>query len=196
MRPSSPSPAAASRTRAGRRTFRATRERMSAAVATSWRKSVARPREIPHVARTSTSAATRSEVSSAPRAASCSTRGASVRRSAIRIALDAKASPMRTAKARSARATRALLREPAKLRAVRRVDSVELGGECGERGVAELRDEAARQIAGEAGAVLLAGGRGAVEVGLALTRALDEPLLVGADRDCNDRHVGLHSPTE
>src|SRR5439155_22556804 len=54
----------------------------------------------------------------------------------------------------------------------------------------ELRDEAASQIAGEAGAVLLAGERGTVEVGLALTRALEETLFVEADHDGHHRRVG------
>ena len=74
---------------------------------------------MPHTASRRTRAATTSAVSSAPRAASCSTRGASVRRSASRIALDASASPSIIVKTRSARFTGVLLRETAERRAMR-----------------------------------------------------------------------------
>src|SRR5207247_10579949 len=147
------------------------------------RKGWRRPSGMPHKARSRTSAATISAVSSAPRARSCSTRGASVRRRARRIALEPSASPSKTVKARSARFTAVLLRETAKRGAVRRVDGVELGAEGGEGGVAELGNESAGEVAGQTCAVLVAGGRGTVKVGLALPGALAKPLAWEAARD-------------
>src|SRR2546430_7764055 len=189
MRPSRSRPSAAASSAGGSATFFATSVRMRSAVAASWRKSVRRPSEMPHNARSRTSAATTSAVSSAPRARSSSTRGASVRRSARRIALDPSASPSRIVKARSARFTTVLLRETAERGAVRRVDSVELGAERGEGGVAELSNESARQVARQTRAVFVAGVRGTVDVGLALTGALEKPLVVEADHDRHHRRL-------
>src|SRR5438876_61316 len=190
MRPSRWRPSAAASSEGGSATFCATSVRIRSAVAASWRKSVRSPSEMPHNARSRTSAATISAVSSAPRARSCSTRGASVRRSARRIALEPSASPSKMVKARSARFTAVLLRETAKRGAVRRVDGVELGAEGREGGVAELGNESAGEVAGETRAVLVAGVRGTVNVGLALAGALEKPLVVEADHDRHHRRVG------
>src|SRR2546423_4456612 len=145
---------------------------------------------MPHTASRSTSAATTSAVSAAPRARSCSTRGASVRRSARRIALDPSASATRKVKARSARFTAVLLRETAKRRAVRRVDGVELRAEGREGGVAELRDEPASEVARKARTMLVAAVRRTVHVGLAFASSLEEALLVKADHDRHHGRVG------
>src|SRR2546427_329854 len=64
---------------------------------------------------------------------------------------------------------------------MRCVDGVELGAECGEGGIAELRDQPARQVTRQARAVLRAGERGPVDVGLAVAHALEEALLVELD---------------
>src|SRR5437660_1304363 len=55
---------------------------------------------------------------------------------------------------------------------MRCVDSVELGAECGEGGITELRDQTARQVTRQARAVLRASERGPVDVGLAVAQAL------------------------
>lgn len=93
-------------------------------------------------------------------------------------------------KTRSARFTRVLLRETAERGAMRRVDRVELRAERSERGVPELGHEPPNEVARKPRAMLVAGVRWTVDVCLALTRALQQPLLVEADHDRHHRRVG------
>src|SRR3989442_15511143 len=72
---------------------------------------------------------------------------------------------------------------------MRCVDGIELRGEGHEGGVAELGDEAAREIARQARATLLAGERGTIDVGLAVARALEQALRVEPRHDRHDRRV-------
>src|SRR5438445_11704407 len=166
---------------------------MSIAVAASCLKSVASPSEMPQVARINTSAATTSAVSSGPCTMSCSTRGTCVRSRAMRIALEANATPRRMPNARAARTTGVFLRDTAQGRAMRCVDGVELGAERREGSVAELGDETARQVAGKARAVLRAREGRPVDVCLAVADALEEAFLVEPDHDRQYRCVGTHS---
>src|SRR5438309_3143547 len=152
---------------------------------------------MPQSASSSTSPTTTSAVSAAPRARSCSTRGASVRRSASRIALDPSASPIRRVKTRSARFTAIFLRETTKRGPMRRIHGIELRAERGEGGVAELGHEPAREVTRETRAMLVARVRGTVDVGFAFACALEEALVVEADHDRHDGRVGeLACPRE
>src|SRR5947208_6675962 len=162
---------------------------MSTAVAPSWRKSVPTPSAIPQNARPRTTSATTSAASSAPRASRCCTRGTSVKNSAMSTAPEASASAISAANARSARGISSSLRESTQGRAMRGVDGIELRGEGDERGVAELGDEAAREVARQPRAALLTRERRAVHVGLAVAGALEQALGVEPRHDRHDGRV-------
>src|SRR5436189_101807 len=116
--------------------------------------------------------------------------GTTVNSRATRIALEANAKPRRIPNARSARVRAVFLRDTPERRAMRCVDAVELGAERGEGGVAELRNQATRQVARKARAMLRARKRGPVDVGLTVAHALEEAFLVEPDHDRHHRRVG------
>src|SRR5919109_1250415 len=134
---------------------------------------------MPQVASVRSSSVTASTRSSGPTLSTCVACGTIAARSAPRIALDTSPRTSRSAKARSARIA-ALLRNTAQRGAVLCIDLIELRRECRERGVAELRDEVAREIAGQARAVLRATERRPVEIVLRGALALQEALRVQA----------------
>src|SRR5581483_4496663 len=186
MRPTRPSPRATASTRRGVRTRRATSERMRDIVRSSCRNSDPRPSAIPQVASTRSSSVTASTRSSGPTLSTWAACGTIAAKRAPRIALESSASARTSAKARSARIAWSL-RDAAQRRAVLRVDLVELRRERGERRVAELRDEAAREVARDAHLVLLAATDRAVHVRLAVALAREQALRVETD---HHRHHG------